>query len=61
MGIRDVTIPLSRPNECVPDLQYSGVVYEIRYGHCPKVYIVLTGHRLNTSRQLSQLISIHLH
>ena len=27
---------LCRPKDCVPDLQCSGVVYEIVCGHCPK-------------------------
>ena len=38
---------LCRPKDCVPDLQRSGVVYEIKCGHCPKVYIGQTGRRLS--------------
>ena len=30
---------LCRPKDCVPDLQRSGVVYKIKCGHYPKVYI----------------------
>ena len=38
---------LCRPRDCVHDLQHSGVVYEIKCGHCPKVYIGQTGRRLS--------------
>ena len=38
---------ICRPKDCVPDLQRSGVVYEIKCGHCPKVYIGQTGRRFS--------------
>ena len=44
---------LCRPKDCVPDLQCSGVVYEIKCSHCPKVCIGQTG------RRLSQCLAAH--
>ena len=38
---------LCRPKDCVPYLQCSGVVYEIKCGRCPKVYIEQTGRRFS--------------
>ena len=43
---------LSKPKDQVPDLQRSGVVYNIHCACCPKVYIGQTGRRL--SQQLTE-------
>ena len=38
---------LSKPKDCIPDLQRSGVVYKIPCANCPASYIGQTGRRLH--------------
>ena len=46
------------PRTAVPDLECSGVVYEIKCGHCPKVYTEGTGQALAEHKQANTVLSI---